>query len=78
MRCAVWYHLYKLKNVKNTHGGVSILVKLEASSLKPATLLKLILVHGCFSRFLSCVDGTKSRNAPHILVSKVVYEFRVL
>ena len=22
MRCAIWYHLYYLKNVKNTHGGV--------------------------------------------------------
>ena len=20
--CAIWYHLYNLKNVKNTHGGV--------------------------------------------------------
>ena len=21
MLCAIWYHLYNLKNVKNTHGG---------------------------------------------------------
>ena len=28
MHCAIWYHLYNLKNVKNTHGGVLILVKL--------------------------------------------------
>ena len=20
--CAIWYHLYNLKNVKNTHGGM--------------------------------------------------------
>ena len=26
VRCAIWYHLYNLKNVKNTHGGVLILV----------------------------------------------------
>ena len=26
-----WYHLYNLKNVKNAHGGVLILVKLQAS-----------------------------------------------
>ena len=32
MRCAVWYHLYNLKNVKNTHGGVLILVKLQAEA----------------------------------------------
>ena len=22
VRCAIWYHLYNLKNVKNTHEGV--------------------------------------------------------
>ena len=27
---------------------------------------KLTLVRGCFSRFLNCTNGTKSRNAPHI------------
>ena len=32
MRCAMWYHLYNLKNVKNNHGGVLILVKLQASA----------------------------------------------
>ena len=30
MRCAIWYHLYNLKTVKNTHGGVLLLVKLQA------------------------------------------------
>ena len=30
--CAIWHHLYNLKNVKNTHGGVLILVKLQASA----------------------------------------------
>ena len=29
-------------------------------------LLKLTLVYGCFSRFLNCTNGTKSRNASHI------------
>ena len=29
MRCAIWYHLYNLKNVKNTHRGVLILVSLQ-------------------------------------------------
>ena len=27
MLCAIWQHLYNLKNVKNTHGGVLLLVK---------------------------------------------------
>ena len=30
MRCAIWHHLYNLKNVKNTHEGVLLLVKLQA------------------------------------------------
>ena len=25
----IWYHLYNLKNVKNIHGGVLLLVKLQ-------------------------------------------------
>ena len=32
----------------------------------PAILLKLTLLHWCFSNFLNCTDGIKSRNAPHI------------
>ena len=28
--CANWYHLYNLKNVKNIHRGVLLLVKLQA------------------------------------------------
>ena len=28
MRCAIWYHLYNLKNVIKTHGEVLLLVKL--------------------------------------------------
>ena len=34
LRCAIWYHLYNLKNVKNTHEGVLRLVKLQAKSFK--------------------------------------------
>ena len=30
MFCAIWYYLYNLKNVKNTHGGMLLLVKLQA------------------------------------------------
>ena len=32
MRCAIWYHLYNLKNVKNVHGGVLLSIKLQADS----------------------------------------------
>ena len=34
--------------------------------LKPATLLKLTLLHGCFPLFLNCTNSTKSRNASHV------------
>ena len=30
VRCAIWYYLHNLENVKNTHGGVLISVKLQA------------------------------------------------
>ena len=32
-RLAIWYHLHNFKNVKNTHGGVLLLVKLQTFSL---------------------------------------------
>ena len=35
MFCSVWYLLYNLKNVKNTHGVVLLLVKLQAKSKFP-------------------------------------------
>ena len=58
MLCAIWYHLYYLKNVKYTYGG------------KPATLLKVTLLHGCFSCFLNCTNGTKSRKESHMNIRK--------
>ena len=32
MRCTIWYQLYSLKTVKNTHGGVVLLTKLHAKA----------------------------------------------
>ena len=66
VRCAIQYHVHNLKNVKNTHRGVLLLVKLNR--LQPATLLKVTLLHGCFLHFLNCTNGTKSRNALQILI----------
>ena len=34
MHCVIWYHLYNLKNVKNTHGGVLLLVNFQAKNLQ--------------------------------------------
>ena len=52
MLCGIWYHLHSLKNVKNTHAGVLLLV-----------WIKVTLLHGCFSHFLNCTNGTKWRKA---------------
>ena len=32
MRCAIWYYLYNLENVKNTHGEVLNLVKFQGEA----------------------------------------------
>ena len=32
MLCVIWYHLFNLKNVKNTHRGVLLLVNLQAEA----------------------------------------------
>ena len=40
MRCAIWYHLYNSKNMKNTHGGVLILVKLQVQIAQHTTYFK--------------------------------------
>ena len=61
MLCAIRYHLYNLKNVKNAHGGV--LLSAKCRLMKPASLLKVTLLHECFSRFLNCTNGNKSWNA---------------
>ena len=48
MHCAIWYHLYNLKNVKNNHGGVLLLVTLQA---KACNLLKVTLLMCVFHVF---------------------------
>ena len=35
MCSAIWYHFYNLKNGENIHGGVLLLVKLQAKSQQP-------------------------------------------
>ena len=41
MFCAIWYHSYNLKNVKNTHGGVLLLMKSNTPPRVFFTFLKL-------------------------------------
>ena len=51
---AIWYYLCNLKNMKNTIGGVLLLLMEGCYFTKVAgsgTLLKVTLLHGCFSHF---------------------------
>ena len=64
MRNTIWYYLKSLKKVKNTHGGVLILVKLQAS-------LKINTPPGVFFVFLNCTNSAKSRNASQTKVNNV-------
>ena len=65
MLCKIWYHLYNLIKVKKTHG-------------ESAILLKVTLLHGCYSRFSNCTTGTKSCKAPHIIILYVIHEYTSL
>ena len=44
MRCGIWYDLYNLKNVKSTHGGVLILVKLQAEAMKISMTVPMLVL----------------------------------
>ena len=61
MLCTIWYHLCNLKKRKK-HSW--------RSDTSACNFLKVSLLHECFSRFLNCVNGTKSRKASHILFSR--------
>ena len=52
--------------------------KRRIKRLQPATLLKLTLLHGCFSCFLNCTNATKSRNASHVIFFSQIFFFFVL
>ena len=45
----------------------------KVAGFKPANLLKVALLHGCFSRLLICTNGTKSSNASHSKVWEDAY-----
>ena len=63
MPCTIWCYMYNLKNVKNTHGEVLLLVKLETTSVK------VTFLHGRFSCFLNCTNGTKSHKTSRMHVA---------
>ena len=64
----------QFKKLEYTHEGVLLLVKLHAKSF--TTLLKVTLLHGCFSRFLNCTNGTKSRKTSHIYLACLTHSLK--
>ena len=60
---ATWHYLYNLKNVKNTHCEVKLLVKLQTSACNFA---KSTTPPWIFNTLFNCRNGTKSRKASHI------------
>ena len=56
--CAIWYHLHKLKNMKNTDGGMFLLAKWQSSACR---FTKSNTTYECSSRFLNWANGAKLR-----------------
>ena len=63
MLCAIWYNFYNLKNVKNTHGRVQVLVKLQTET---CNVTKSSTAPWAFSNFSNCKHGAKPRKASRI------------
>ena len=53
---------------REKHPSRSVSFRKVARRLKSATLLKLTLLRRCFSRFLNCTNGSKSRKASHMQI----------
>ena len=68
MSWAIWYRLHNLKNLKNVHGGVLLLLKLACNFTTKSNTPPWV-----FSRFWNCEKGSKSRNASHISMQHVRY-----
>ena len=63
MLYVIQYHLYNFKNVKNTHGEVSLLVKFAGSA---CNFTKSTTSPRVFFTFLNCTNGTKLRKAFYV------------
>ena len=69
----VFYYLYKLKNVENTHGGVFPLVKSQALA---CSFIKNDTSPWVFFRFLNWANSTKSRKASQSKFSRKLVKFQ--
>ena len=69
MLCAIWYQLYNLKNVKNTHGEVLLFVKLQAFNTplwEFSTFFKLYKWYQIEQRITSAFLRSLFRTQPNI------------
>ena len=62
--------LFAQFNKREKHSWRSVTFSKVVGFSLPATLLKATLLHGCFSRFLNCTNGSKLRKASHIILNK--------
>ena len=84
MRCAIWYHLHNLKKMKKTHGGVLILVKLQAEACNFTKINTPAWVFFTFFKLYKCYQIAQritynNRIAKSVLVREIrVRENRIL
>ena len=79
IRCVIWNHLHNLKNVKNIHGGVLLLVKLQAKSQKwvKSNPVKCRISVACLSDEMRNVrerSSCKTWNSPHFLGFLLIFQ----
>ena len=55
MFCAIWYDLYNLKNIKNTHGGV-LSLQLTKSNTPPWVFFTLFKLNKCYQIVQHTID----------------------
>ena len=67
MLCAIWYHLYNLNNVKNTHEKNLLLVTLRLVTFSNKSNTSPWVF---FTFFKIVQNDIKSRKASHIQVSE--------
>ena len=66
--CTFWYHLYNSENVKNTYGGVLLLVKLQA---KTCNFTKSNTPPWLFFTFLKIVQVVPNGTTHHIFLKNL-------
>ena len=57
--CAIWYHLYNLNNVKNTHGEVSYMYVSYVKTFHMYVVLDKYKCYGCEAGYYCLGDGSE-------------------